>query len=65
MDQHDIRKATSEDLVMAHTNDLAVQAAYDVRFLTYWVDFPRSLTNCLVEAPNPDAVNKVHGISHG
>ncbi|MGI8518220.1 MAG: nickel-binding protein [Acidimicrobiia bacterium] len=65
MDQHDIRQATSEDLAMAHTNDVAVQAAHDVRFLTYWVDFPMSLANCLVEAPNPDAVNKVHGISHG
>ncbi|MFN2487114.1 MAG: nickel-binding protein [Acidimicrobiia bacterium] len=65
MDQHDIREATSEDLALAHSNDVAVQAAHDVRFLTYWIDFPRSLANCLVEAPNPDAVNKVHGISHG
>jgi len=65
MDQHDTRGASSEDLAKAHENDLAMQAAYNVRFLTYWLDYPRSLSNCLVEAPNPEAVNQVHGVAHG
>lgn len=65
MDQHDTRGASSEDLARAHVNDLAVQAEYNVRFLTYWLDYPQSLANCLVEAANPEAVNQVHGIAHG
>ena len=65
MDQHDTRGATSEDLARAHENDLAVQAQYNVRFLTYWLDYPNSVANCLVEAANPEAVNQVHGVSHG
>jgi class 3 adenylate cyclase len=65
MDQHDTRGATSEDLARAHENDLAVQAQYSVRFLTYWLDYPNSLANCLVEAPAAETVNEVHRISHG
>jgi class 3 adenylate cyclase len=65
MDQHDTRGASSEDLAKAHENDLAVQDKYNVKFLTYWLDYPNSQANCLVEAPNPEVVNEVHGISHG
>jgi class 3 adenylate cyclase len=65
MDQHDTRGASSEDLAKAHENDLAVEAEYNVRFLTYWLDYPNSVANCLVEASNPEAVNQVHGIAHG
>lgn len=65
MDQHDTRGASSEDLARAHDNDLAVQDAYNVRFLTYWLDYQRGLANCLVEAPNPEIVNQVHALSHG
>ena len=65
MDQHDTRGASSEDLAKAHENDLAVQAEYNVRFLTYWLDYPRSQANCLVEASDAEAVNRVHGAAHG
>jgi class 3 adenylate cyclase len=65
MDQHDTRGATSEDLAKAHENDLAVQAQFNVRFLTYWLDYPRGVANCLVEAPSPETVNEVHGVAHG
>ena len=65
MDQHDTRGASSEDLAKAHENDLAVQSEYNVRFLTYWLDYPRGQANCLVEASNAEAVNQVHGVAHG
>ena len=65
MDQHDTKGASSEDLARAHENDLAVQDEYNVRFLTYWLDYQHGLANCLVEAPNSETVNEVHSVSHG
>ncbi|MGH8958335.1 MAG: nickel-binding protein [Acidimicrobiia bacterium] len=65
MDQHDTKGAVPTDLAAAHAMDLALEGAYNVRFLTYWLDYPRGIANCLVEAPNPEVVNEVHGLSHG
>lgn len=65
MDQHDTKGAVPEDLAQAHERDLALQDTYNVRFLTYWLDYPRGIANCLVEAPNPEVVNRVHGLAHG
>lgn len=65
MDQHDTKGAVPTDLAAAHAMDLALENEYNVRFLTYWLDYARGVANCLVEAPNPDVVNEVHGLSHG
>lgn len=65
MDQHDTGGATAEDLARAHDNDLLVQDRYNVRFLTYWLDYQRGVANCLVEATGPEAVNEVHSVAHG
>ena len=65
MDQHDTKGAAPTDLAAAHSMDLALEDAYNVRFLTYWLDYARGVANCLVEAPSPEVVNEVHGLSHG
>ena len=65
MDQHDTKGAAPTDLAAAHSMDLALEDAYNVRFLTYWLDYVRGVANCLVEAPSPEVVNEVHGLSHG
>lgn len=65
MDQHDTRGATPEDLARAHDTDLRVQDEYNVRFLTYWLDYQRGVANCLVEATDPESVNEAHSAAHG
>jgi class 3 adenylate cyclase len=44
---------------------LAIQDRYGVKFLTYWFDYDRGTTFCLVEAPNKETVLKVHREAHG
>lgn len=65
LDRHNIPDATSEDLERDHERDLAVQSAYDVKFLTYWFDPCDGTGICLVDAPNEEAILKVHEASHG
>lgn len=65
MDQHDTAGASPEDLARAHTADLAVQEEYGVKFLTYWLDYERGVANCLIDATDPDAVNRAHAAAHG
>lgn len=65
MDQHDTEGASPEDLARAHTADLQVQAEHGVKFLTYWLDYQGGSANCLVDAPDPAAVNRAHAAAHG
>lgn len=65
MDQHDAKGAEPENLAQAHQRDLAIQDSYNVRFLTYWLDYGRGIVNCLVEAATPEVVNEVHARAHG
>lgn len=65
MDQHNTDGASPEDLARAHTADLAVQEEYGVKFLTYWLDYERGVANCLVDAADPEAVNRAHAAAHG
>lgn len=65
MDQHDTNGATPEDMARAHVADQSVQAQHGVKFLTYWLDYERGVANCLVDAADPEAVNRVHGAAHG
>ena len=45
--------------------DLQAQAAYDVRYLRYWVDEGAGRVFCLVEAPSAEAAANVHREAHG
>lgn len=65
MDQHNTDGAAPEDMAQAHVADLELQSTHGVKFLTYWLDYEGGVANCLVDAPNPDAVNRVHAAAHG
>lgn len=57
--------ASAESVAEAHIHDLTVQAQYGAKFLTYWFDYDRQTTFCLVEAPDADTVSRVHQEAHG
>jgi class 3 adenylate cyclase len=66
MDIHkNAKDVTLDDVVAAHVADLAVQAKYDTRYLTYWFNEDAGKIFCLVEAPSKDAANAVHKEAHG
>ena len=65
MDVHQIDGGVAmEDVAKAHLADLQTQAAYDVRYLRYWVDEPSGRVFCLVEAPSAEAAANVHRAAH-
>ena len=66
MDVHEIDDGvTMDDVAKAHLADLQAQAAYDVRYLRYWVDEGDGRIFCLVEAPSAEAAANVHREAHG
>jgi hypothetical protein len=65
MDVHQIDGGVAmEDVAKAHLADLQTQAAYDVRYLRYWVDEPGGRVFCLIEAPSAEAAASVHREAH-
>ena len=65
MDRHEIPGATAFDVATAHQKDLGVQAKYDCRAMTYWFDEARAAAFCLIEAPDAEAVVRMHNEAHG
>jgi hypothetical protein len=66
MDVHEIVGGVAmDDVGQAHLADLQAQAAYDVRYLRYWVDEGGGRVFCLVEAPSAKAAANVHREAHG
>jgi Protein of unknown function (DUF4242) len=66
MDVHEIDGGVAmDDVAKAHLADLQTQAAYDVRYLRYWVDESGGRIFCLVEAPSVEAAANVHQEAHG
>jgi hypothetical protein len=66
MDVHEIDGGVPmDDVAKAHLADLQAQAAYDVRYLRYWVDERAGRVFCLVEAPSAEAAANVHREAHG
>ena len=66
MDVHQIDGGVAmDDVAEAHLGDLQTQAAYDVRYLRYWVNEPGGRVFCLVEAPSAEAAANVHREAHG
>jgi DNA-binding CsgD family transcriptional regulator len=64
MDRHDLpfTNRTANEVAQAHLLDLAVQAKYGVRYVTYWMN--EGCVHCLVEAPDPAAALAVHREAH-
>jgi class 3 adenylate cyclase len=65
LDRHDVRDATPEDIARAHAADMAIQESYGVRYVTYWFDYERQHTFCLVDAPDEETAIEVHRRAHG
>jgi hypothetical protein len=66
MDVHEIDGGVAmDDVAKAHLADLQTQAAYDVRYLRYWVNEPGERVFCLVEAPSTEAAANAHREAHG
>jgi hypothetical protein len=66
MDVHQLDGGVAmDDVAKAHLADLQTQAAYDVRYLRYWVDEGTGQVFCLVEAPTAEAAADVHRQAHG
>jgi class 3 adenylate cyclase len=65
MDRHEFEHVTAEDIAAAHLQDLAVQGQFGVQFLNYWFDEVRQHAFCLAQGPSAEAVEAVHGASHG
>lgn len=66
MDRHDVSEAvTAEIVAQIHQEDLKIQHKYGCRGLTYWFDDTRKTAFCLVEAPNEDAIVRMHKNAHG
>ena len=64
MDLHIGQGLTSEDVAKAHQLDLAIQDDFNCNCLTYWFDETRSNVYCLIEAPNKEAVVRLHKKAH-
>ncbi|WP_426667063.1 nickel-binding protein [Mucilaginibacter sp. McL0603] len=66
MDRHDVSEAvTAEIVAQIHQEDLKIQDQYSCRGLTYWFDDHRKTAFCLIEAPDADAIRKMHAKAHG
>jgi leucyl aminopeptidase (aminopeptidase T) len=66
MDVHNVEGGVSvSDVAKAHEADLAIQKDHGVDYKHYWVDEQAGKIFCLVEAPDPDAANRVHREAHG
>jgi hypothetical protein len=65
MDRHTVEGATAEAVADAHRKDLAVQDRYGVKYLKYWLDEGTGTIFCLAEAPDREAMIRVHREAHG
>lgn len=66
MDRHDVSEDTkAEDLAKIHQEDLKIEHKYGCRGFTYWFDGNRKTVFCLIEAPNKEAIKKMHSEAHG
>ncbi len=66
MDRHDVSEDTkAEDVAQIHQQDLKIEHKYGCRGFTYWFDGNRKTAFCLIEAPNKEAIKKMHAEAHG
>jgi len=62
---HKVKGVSAKAVAEAHAKDLKVQGKYGVNFRNYWVDEKNETVFCLVDAPSPEAANRVHKEAHG
>jgi len=65
MDRHEMSNVTEEELAAAHDRDVALQHEHGADCHTYWFDADRQSAFCLIDAPNPEAIQALHGEAHG
>jgi class 3 adenylate cyclase len=65
MDRHYVEGITKTLIAQVHDLDVAMQAKYPVKFLTYWFDEPRCTGNCLVVSPDKETIRRAHNEAHG
>lgn len=65
MDRHIVPGIEAKHAAEAHREDLLIQDEYGCRCMTYWVDEERGSAFCLIDAPNEEAVKKMHDRAHG
>jgi len=65
MDVHNLPGVKARNVAEAHQKDLAHQEEYGCNCMTYWIDEAREKVFCLIEAPNQEAVEEMHGKTHG
>jgi class 3 adenylate cyclase len=65
MDRHDLDATSAADVAKDHLADLEIQDRYGVKYLTYWYDYDRQATFCLVDAPDAETAELVHREGHG
>ncbi|MEJ1221882.1 nickel-binding protein [Sediminicola sp. 1XM1-17] len=66
MDRHDVSETvTAEHVAKLHIEDIKIEHLYGCKGLTYWFDDQRKMAFCLIEAPNKQAIEKMHHHAHG
>jgi len=65
MDVHIVPGVKSRSVAEAHQKDLLHQEEYGCNCITYWVDETRESIFCLIEAPDKESVEELHGKAHG
>ncbi|WP_161991946.1 nickel-binding protein [Flagellimonas algicola] len=65
MDRHIVPGIEAKHAAEAHRKDLLIQDEYGCRCMTYWVDEERGSAFCLIDAPNEEAVKRMHDRAHG
>ncbi len=66
MDRHEIpAEITAEHVALMHKEDMKVEHLYGCKGMTYWCDEKRHTAFCLIEAPNREAIQKMHNHAHG
>jgi DNA-binding CsgD family transcriptional regulator/class 3 adenylate cyclase len=66
LDRHEITAdLTADEVAQLHVCDLDVAQQFGVQFVTYWFHSGGRTAFCLAEAPDQDAVVRLHKESHG
>jgi AraC-like DNA-binding protein len=65
MDVHIVPGVKALDVAEAHRLDLLHQEEHGCKCMTYWYDVQRETIFCLIEAPEKEAVVKLHNVAHG
>lgn len=65
MDVHIVPGVKASDIAEAHQKDLLHQEEYGCKCMTYWIDEKRESIFCLIDAPDKEAVEDMHGRAHG